>query len=1264
MPNFIGPYSYQPQPNPTTGGGAGGGADCAKLASIAAMSIAQGLGLGRGSWNGSCPFVEEFCRPQPCDGAALVPVPVTPLPTPTPVTNYANSNYGTPLPIVYGADKLKGNVIWAHSEPAYYTNSDTGEQGTYFLVHFALALCEGELVDILRMWSGPKLIFDNGSDVDVNGVVQADANGNLKSLQIDITDPAGPLGNAAISSKTTRFTVFRGTETQLPPPKMLEIEGACVTCAHRGVAYLFVENYISADGSVADFSVEVLANTDGVVPRSYFAVPTPKETFNDLVAQCLTFDPNYNTISVSAKDSADSTRDGLTLVNNTTFGQIRQISVKDNFTATSLTYSARKIFTLSTGHYAFGLGFGNAGAIAVVNAYTGLVNDIMGPGGGGLSTMASDGYAGMQDTGCSFYARGADGMPADILLTFSTFGGCYSFSQVNPLDNTISVLSFANGAFTNGYDLFPYPVQLTPQAHANHPTFADGVTSTYGTNIIVFESDANESTALKVWVLSYDNDHVNADPFNPVLTQIGTISLNNFYAEGVRVEVNRIAYDPSDNTFIIFAAGVNTGYTETQRAVKYNPFSGEVVWSVPIDWQDSSTSGWNPMEIIVNQRFAWGDWSSGRVYELNTADGTVNLLIRSVTAEGMPAFLALQGGQFYNGFENSLLYTSNTTGKELVKIYLGRQGRTAVAVSDVVVDLLQRVGVSDELIGVDDLTLLTLNGYTISNPTTLQACFSELATVFAFDVIESNGQIVYKGRGAASVATIPNADMSDVNENGWLSENFDPDFAAARKIAITYRDIGREYENNVQSFTLPKYTNLDFDADAPIEVTVPIVLDSATAKSLAEILLYSKVAYETGYEFKVPNRYAQLEPGDTVTLAMSNARNVVCRLRETSLGGDGSIQMRAVFEDPQIYTDQVDVFGITGRFTGSTITQLDPIIDIELLPIPYVYPTVLEDYEANYLYTLTAFNTVEGQTLAPRDFRVTVDGGDDFLVPATTSFPTWGTVITPLSPLVSYYSTDTDSQLVVKMLSSTGATLASAASLDALINNPYMNLACIGGELFQFQTVTANVDGTYTLSNFQRARYGTDGAVFGHVPGERFVLLADNTGTFDYDSFRTLTVPFGESPSKIIQAKMVSNNPFQRPLIRRAVAVNLRPWSVSALEATYDGSSNANFSWNYRSRYNGAWADDGAEALPFNDGAAEEYTLYLFTDFATFNFNDATTYLRKEVVSTASYQYTTAAQATDGFDNTADDLYILVYVSSSVTGQETGVMNAIRLQHL
>lgn len=1265
MPSYIGPFSLEPQPNPTTGGGGGGGADCAKVNQIAVMSIASALGLST-TRRGMCPFPAEFCTPAQCDGAALAPVPVTPLPTPDKLLSFANSNYGQAIPLVYGADKLRGNVIWSYSEPKYYTKADTGEQGLYYSVDFALAICEGQLADVLRIWAGEVLIFDNSADTDVNGVVQADDDGNLSSLQIDITDPNGPFGSLAYSAKATKFTVFKGTETQLPPPRMLEIEGGCITCAHRGVAYLFVENYVSADNSVPDFAVEVLANTAGLVPRSYFAFPSPQEEFDEAKGFNLVYDPSFNTITVSSNDSTGAGPgigvEGYTLINNTTFDQIRQLVVEPNFTG-SLTYRNREMLALSNGHYLQGAAFGNAHTISVINAYTGLVNDILGPGGGTLTAMASDGFASLQDTCFSFVARGLDGLPADIFCGFSNFGGCYAFAQVTQ-NNGLLMVSYENGVFDSADSVFGYPIQLPEKLQQANPTFLDGTTSTYGTNIFCISASSAENTEIELWVISYDNSVMGASPAAPVATQVGTLPITQLFGDTITTRILRMMYDPDDGCVIIIAAADESGFTQYDRMLKLNPYTGEIVWSVPVSYNGGTIQPWNSTEMIANSTYAWLDYSNDRVYKIDTRTGAVSVVIYDLANQSLASGIA-GTATFYNGLENSLLYLTATPAKEITKIYIGRTARSAVTVSSVVADLLSRVGVSDELIGVDDLTALTLDGYTISAPNSLSGIYSELGTVFKFDIIESNGQVVYKGRGAASVVSIPNEDLSDVDSNGWLSERIEPEFAASRKIAITYRDIEREYEQNVQSFMLPKYTNIPFDAEAPIEVTVPIVLDSETAKALAEILLYSKVIYETSYTFRVPRRYAYLEPGDTVTLTMSGTRDVVCRIREMSEGSDGLIEITGVMEDPEIYTDQVDVFGITGRFTGSTITALDPTMEIEFLPIPYAYPNVLEEYEANYLYTLTAFNTQENQTLLTRDFAVSADGGDEFFVPGIATFPTWGTVITPPDTVVAYYSTDRDSEIVVKMLSTTGATLASAASEDALINNSLINLAVIGSELFQFQTVTDNGDGTYSLTNLIRAKFGTDGGVSaGHFSGERFILLSDNNGNLDYDSFRTVTVPYGDNPSKIMRASIVSNNPFQPVCIDRVVACNVRPWSVSGLEAEYDISDNANFEWQYRTRYDGEWIDDGSEAQPFTDGDAEAYTLYLFTDFATFNPSDATTYLRKEEVTTASYQYTTANQTADGFDNTTDDLYIFVNVSTSVTGQELGVFNAKRLQHL
>jgi hypothetical protein len=140
------------------------------------------------------------------------------------------SEYGAPIPIVYGAVGLGGNVIWAselieQESEVGGKGSDGATQYSYY-ANFAVAVCEGE-VSLGRIWAGPE-----------------------KRL---IYDPAGSkLESGAI-------TFYSGSETQMPDPLMESYEGVGNVPAYRGVAYVVLENFaLINDGNRIPFlTIEV-----------------------------------------------------------------------------------------------------------------------------------------------------------------------------------------------------------------------------------------------------------------------------------------------------------------------------------------------------------------------------------------------------------------------------------------------------------------------------------------------------------------------------------------------------------------------------------------------------------------------------------------------------------------------------------------------------------------------------------------------------------------------------------------------------------------------------------------------------------------------------------------------------------------------------------------------------------------------------------------------------------------------------------------------
>lgn len=155
------------------------------------------------------------------------------------------STDGAPLPIVYGTVRIAGNVIWSTGLEETATTHDVGggsggPGGSYttysYKTDVAIALCEGPISAILRIWAGPKLIYDIGETAGLSELLS--------------------------SNTLYNFRVYRGTETQEPDPLIESIEGANSTPAYKGIAYIVFEDLQLADfgNSLPNFTFEVVKN--------------------------------------------------------------------------------------------------------------------------------------------------------------------------------------------------------------------------------------------------------------------------------------------------------------------------------------------------------------------------------------------------------------------------------------------------------------------------------------------------------------------------------------------------------------------------------------------------------------------------------------------------------------------------------------------------------------------------------------------------------------------------------------------------------------------------------------------------------------------------------------------------------------------------------------------------------------------------------------------------------------------------------------------
>lgn len=167
------------------------------------------------------------------------------------------STYGAPIPRLYGTIAVMGNLIWLENNKLKETvrKKKSGGKGgggaseptkTYsYSATFHIALCEGPIVGIRRIWCGDKLLYNAGS-------------GDLETV-------------VASNNAAKGWRLYRGTDDQMPDPRYEADHGAGNVSAHRGLAYIAFYDFQLADYSNtlqgAQFKVEVVTEIDSTVPE-------------------------------------------------------------------------------------------------------------------------------------------------------------------------------------------------------------------------------------------------------------------------------------------------------------------------------------------------------------------------------------------------------------------------------------------------------------------------------------------------------------------------------------------------------------------------------------------------------------------------------------------------------------------------------------------------------------------------------------------------------------------------------------------------------------------------------------------------------------------------------------------------------------------------------------------------------------------------------------------------------------------------------------
>lgn len=653
---------------------------------------------------------------------------------------------------------------------------------------------------------------------------------------------------------------------------------------------------------------------------------------------------------------------------------------------------------------------------------------------------------------------------------------------------------------------------------------------------------------------------------------------------------------------------------ERKTLRKYSS-DGTLLLTVDIENTEGLTSGWSPWEDRTGMIWAVGivSGSNKRAYQIHPTTGSI--IARSDTFIG--SFLGFTE-------DNRAVIWDSSTGSFILKEIerLPRITNGSTTLSSVITSILSRVGVDSSEIDVSELASDTVLGYVIARRDSARSAIEPLQIAYAFDGLESEGQIVFRKRGGAVVAEIGDDDLAA----RAYGDDAPAKIANARKletelpkeVSVQYMDQDAMYE--IGSQYARRLTGMSSD---PLAIDLPIVMTASTAAKVAERVLFELWAGRNILDISLSRKWSHLEPSDVVSVT---ADDITYTLRiEEKNEAAGLIKLSCVTEDITIYSPVAS--GVALPDNALDVGATGPTV-LRILDIP-----PLRDVDESAGFYAAAAGYYSGWPGADlwqsRDNGVTWERTQTTFLDASVI----GSAVTALSTFSGGNVFDELNSVTVQVF---GGELSSAT--EALVQSG-TNTCYLGGEILSFKSATLVATNRYTLSGLRRGRKGTEQYMSTHAVGESFVLLSTSATrrvrleTTDIGTqILYKAVTFGQYLAEAVEVPFTPG------------AVGLEPLSPTQIRAgrTANASWDITIAWKRRARKNAEWRSYADVPL---DDSPEAYEVDIYSDSTFVTLKRSLTGL-----SSATATYTSAQQVTD-FGTNQTTIYVKVYQVSATTGR-------------
>lgn len=1155
-------------------------------------------------------------------------------------TKVSSSAYGKGIPLVYGTMRVTGNMFWAtdfeerlrYAHPKGKGDGKKGEKkGTpYYEYHanFAMALCEGPVEEVLRIWADSNLIYDkhnpHNKDIVGPGFSRNEGGGGKSGMGMN-KKKGGEGGN----SSRFRFRFYNGTEEQMPDPFMVGKQGADLVPAHRGLCYLFFQHF-----ALADFGNRTPTITAEVSVRK--KMQPVVTTMENLPLEGTNFVVDSGWVRIDAERYRMFVVERDEVVNDycmrvydlSSEKEIRRIYASDIRTANGYPTSGLTRHVIFKGITANGdilisrVSGQNSDLIAFIDYNTLLSKKQFGIGPSASLSNGPNRIVNVSSITPLSYTDvqvSIDGEAeatltrANLIQSFS--GWCYIFSEdYEPL----SYFNLPGWANTN----------ISKAVPATSDIFG-------GMFFLTSHSNTNSSARLLrvKWNLGTGLVGLNVKPLNGVSSPAG-------------VQVVREIVSPGGTNFVSIGG------------VQYLPGLQKALWFEKLSYTDPLTRGLYAATGDVDEKtFHVNNIQTTRISSspsvltppnsnvpINTSNGTKwfdgSNIWRYDAAADEGSFYSM-GNKFpdvrgtyqaYWATRDSIIATaripSNGNERMWVMILLDRNDQTPVDIHFILSDIGRRIYMPAEKMDFTRLNKHEIMGYIIENPASARRITEDLAQIFMFDVVESDYRLKFVSRGQESIVTVPQRDLAviDNDTHDYFNEVRSQEIDLPQTVTISYVNAEKDYVTNSQHYRRPRSPMPTMQSSDKLEINLPMAMSKDFAKQLAHKVCMSLWTERINYEVMLPWKYMKYDPTDVMTFVMDDSLTFSTRMMKMDLGANLSIECSGVAQTPAAYTSDANA-----DEDGGVITEpkpFPPLTDAYVLNIPY-----LDDSDdvgiGNWAYYYGAAAFSPGLRGAAIEYRL--EGLQWKFVGLVAQELVWGTVYGTVPPPANGpFATDDKTVITLMPAHAFEDEGGLTYSWESIPENEWPsvnNTIVIGEEIIYFRDAEIQPNGSIKISHLIRGARGTENAAYDHSSLERFCVITDG-------------LQLGEAPflyaNKLWMFRSFSGftlNPPYRFDIELDAATH-KPWGLTDFKRT--GTGNITISWERRTRLGGAMVD-GTGTVPLNE-ESENYEIYILDDFYDPDFFDPenpATYVRKltRSGSTKTVSYTTSMKAADGFTN-------------------------------